>query len=221
MTAQCPQCGNSVPDDFGVVTCSSCQAVLFVDLEGRVQLQQPASENSENQATQFLNPATTIAEMPSDYESPTLDPVIEQFQPETLSEPLSTHSVQQEESAELQDIIQIQPIPDLGQDPFEAFAPNSGPGSSFEEVERFANSDESVGALTYSVIIEDINTKELRQELLRALDDAKFQWDARELVKEVKDGRLLLDRLNPVKASILVQRVKGLKIKIRWRQNVF
>ncbi len=50
----CPRCGYKVDQDFGVFTCPQCQAVLFIDLDGNVQVSEPnsAGEISSPQASQ-------------------------------------------------------------------------------------------------------------------------------------------------------------------------
>lgn len=39
----CPNCGNIIETDFGMVTCSQCQAVVFVDINGEAHLNSPDS----------------------------------------------------------------------------------------------------------------------------------------------------------------------------------
>lgn len=39
MATTCPQCGQSLDQDFGVVSCSHCHSVLVFDLDGNVEIQ--------------------------------------------------------------------------------------------------------------------------------------------------------------------------------------
>ena len=48
MAALCPQCGTSLDQDFGVVSCSQCHAVLVIDLDGQIEIQQQ-DEQQEDQ----------------------------------------------------------------------------------------------------------------------------------------------------------------------------
>lgn len=95
------------------------------------------------------------------------------------------------------------------------------PPRHISEVSEFSNSDQAFGPLSYSVMIDAIDTKEVRQLLAEALNDAKFQWDAKELLKQIKMGRLLLENLNPVKASVLIHRLQDVPVKVSWTQNVY
>jgi hypothetical protein len=90
------------------------------------------------------------------------------------------------------------------------------------DVSAFANSEVSAardGHYLYDVIITRIDSKEIRERLREALDDRRMGWRVDELLARVRNGRLDLPRLNPVHASIVVQRCKSLPLKIRWEQN--
>jgi uncharacterized Zn finger protein (UPF0148 family) len=39
LAALCPQCGTSLDQDFGVVSCPHCHAVLAIDIDGQVEIQ--------------------------------------------------------------------------------------------------------------------------------------------------------------------------------------
>ena len=85
----------------------------------------------------------------------------------------------------------------------------------------FESTEQVLGGLSYSVKIENIDTKEVRRLMIEALDDSRFQWDPREVLKTVKAGTLELKNLNPVKASVVVQRMKDLSVKVSWEQHVY
>ena len=89
------------------------------------------------------------------------------------------------------------------------------------EVFQFKDSDPAQGPMSYSVIVAKIDTKELRNQILEAINDPKFGWDPREVMKSVQAGVLHFNDLNPVKASVLVQKLKDLPIEISWTQNVY
>ena len=89
------------------------------------------------------------------------------------------------------------------------------------EVFQFNDSDPAQGPMSYSVIVAKIDTKELRKQILEAINDPKFGWDPREVMKSVQSGVLHFNDLNPVKASVLVQKLRDLPIEISWTQNVY
>ena len=89
------------------------------------------------------------------------------------------------------------------------------------EVFQFNDTDPAQGPMSYSVIVAKIDTKELRNQILEAINDPKFGWDPREVMKSVQAGVLHFNDLNPVKASVLVQKLRDLPIEISWTQNVY
>ena len=197
--AVCPQCGNSLVQDFGVVSCSQCQAVLFIDMDGNVHF------SGENPAT--------VLETPS--EVPSNEP------PEGFADNWLNNEVQNPPDIEGEIVPDDAPEPTIQTSEELDFGlaepePEKIPVAlnDFSDVESFANSNSTVGPLTYTVIIEDINTKEVRAELKEALTDKKFQWDAAELIKSIKGGKLILEDLGPVKASVVIHRIRDLKVKI-------
>ena len=44
----CPKCGGLIEADFGVITCPQCHAVLFIDMDGGIQVSDPESQNGES-----------------------------------------------------------------------------------------------------------------------------------------------------------------------------
>ncbi|WII72085.1 hypothetical protein QJS83_16610 [Bdellovibrio sp. 22V] len=100
-------------------------------------------------------------------------------------------------------------------------APASTPDTpDFSDVTDFANANTSAGPLTYSVIIDGIESSHLLLQLREAMTDSRFGWDVAELLSHVGGGRLVLKGLTPAKASVLINRIKYLPFKISWRQDV-
>jgi hypothetical protein len=85
----------------------------------------------------------------------------------------------------------------------------------------YANSEASQakdGPLLFKILISGIDTKEMRESLREAIEDSRFGWDTAELMASIRGGKLELDSVPPVKASILVNRIKRLALDIRWEQ---
>lgn len=89
------------------------------------------------------------------------------------------------------------------------------------EIRDYGNSETGANPLSYSIIIEGLDYTEIREKLREVLDDPKMRWNVDEIMARVRGGRLVLDNLNPVKASILVRRIMPLKIKFTWSQHVY
>jgi hypothetical protein len=90
------------------------------------------------------------------------------------------------------------------------------------DISKYANSEISQakdGPLVMNVLISGIDSKEMRQSIREAIEDSRFGWDAQKLMSRINNGRLKISGLSPVKASILISRIKRLPIEIRWEQN--
>jgi hypothetical protein len=89
-------------------------------------------------------------------------------------------------------------------------------------ISAYANSELSSaknGPLVVTVIISGIDTKDLRSEIRQAIQDSRFGWDAGAVMASIKGGTLVLSQISPVKASIVINRIKNLAVQIRWEQN--
>jgi hypothetical protein len=100
---------------------------------------------------------------------------------------------------------------------YEAVTESENP---FAEVSEFGNSDTTQSAFSYTVFITGIDSAGVRSSLQDALSDAKFGWVVASLMAQIKDGALTIRSVSAVKASILIQRIKYLPVKISWRQDV-
>ena len=90
------------------------------------------------------------------------------------------------------------------------------------DISKYANSEISQakdGPLVMNVLISGIDSKEMRQSIREAIEDSRFGWDAQKLMLRINNGQLKISGLSPVKASILISRIKRLPIEIRWEQN--
>lgn len=191
MAATCPQCATSLDQDFGVVSCPQCHAVLAIDLDGHIEVQQtsgaedptviePSAEASFNQPVeQDFEPfrETTVTPPPSPEEV-----VIEEYDPEQVEEIEETPFVPEPQS----------PLP-----------------------------NNSTGVISYHLTIEGIDTKNLRVSVEEALTDSKFPWTARDVIKQTNMGMLKLGPMNPVAASILVRKLKDLPLTLSWKQSIY
>lgn len=96
-----------------------------------------------------------------------------------------------------------------------------GPASDPLNLNEFANSEVSSGRngpLLFRLFLTGIDTKEIRESIREVLNDDRFRLEASTILSQVSKGNLVIDGLSPVKASILVNRIKRLPITIRWEQ---
>jgi hypothetical protein len=90
-----------------------------------------------------------------------------------------------------------------------------------EEIANYGNSEVSQandGLLMFDVIVEGIDNNEMRTAVREILDDKRFLWNADSLMSSVKNGHLRISKINSIKASLLVKRLKHLDVRIRWEQ---
>jgi hypothetical protein len=92
--------------------------------------------------------------------------------------------------------------------------------SDLSDIADFGNADVTQSAFNYSMTIEGIDSGALRKQLQEALSDSKFNWNVIQVMAQIKGGVLTIKSINPVKASILMQRLKYLPVKVSWRQDV-
>ena len=188
--ADCPKCSKSLGDEYGMVECSGCGSLLFVDMEGIAHLSGQALP-SEGQTASA--PAEDLGSVSAAEEWA----------------PVADFSAGADEAASL--------APEIAQGPAEELDRLDGP----VDISAFADSDLSQakdGPFLYRLEISGIDTKEIRESIREVIADGRFAWDADQILAQVKMGVLTLRDLAPVKASVLVTRLKRLSVKIRWEQ---
>jgi hypothetical protein len=191
----CPNCGTVIEADFGMVTCSRCHVVVFVDINGEAHLNSPDPLAESAPAPEPLEPF--LAEEPEQSFEPAQaydlqhDPELEPtFDPQQGSEP-----VQEPESFP-------EPLPELN-------------------FEQYANAEKDLPALSYTVRISGLEHPQKLKEALEILREPRLALDE-QLIQQVKStGNLDLERLTAVKASYLVKMLLLKRIPVTWRQNVF
>ncbi|MCB0412621.1 MAG: zinc ribbon domain-containing protein [Bdellovibrionales bacterium] len=96
--------------------------------------------------------------------------------------------------------------------------------SPMADVLEYANSEASQGRegpLVYRLVISGIDSAELRKELKESLTDRRLSWDADELMKEIVQGRLVIEGLSAVKTYVVVNRLAYLPLQIEWEQAIY
>lgn len=245
----CPNCQIDVAISeqlYGALyTCGSCQAVYFINFDGRPEfgevptdvLSDIVSEPSEaseplSVAEPFTVPEQAVAQennFESGFES-SLEPLVDsvdmvnfdnkldaQFDPYVNNEFQQTDSETKPE----------EPAPDYSSDlnPFEAMQSDSPAENinSFsrvaKEISEFGNSEAHMSGLHYDLQISGLDTQVTMKEFKEIIDDPRFGWDANELLRTVKSGKIKFEKLNPVKAFILAKRLQFLDIEKVWKQN--
>ena len=91
-----------------------------------------------------------------------------------------------------------------------------------EELTEDASSNElrseEESSFFYSLSIENIHSVDLKKEVELALEDENLKLTTEGRSLSIKDGRLYLKHLSPVKTHIIVRSLIGLPLKISWEQ---
>lgn len=205
----CPKCNTSLKDDYGMVTCPSCSSILFVDMEGVAHMS--ATESGAMSAGAVVDP------MGGQSFSPAPEPLPDQgFAPAPeLEMPAGDFSMDQ--------FMNPQPVaPATIEPPSVDYSEGAVDPNDPLGVSGFANSELSSGKdglYLYRVVISGIDSKELKENIRQELFDSRFGWDAAALLGSMTKGTLIFDQLSPIKASILVNRLKRYPVKIHWQQQ--
>ncbi|HVK60208.1 MAG TPA: zinc ribbon domain-containing protein [Bdellovibrionales bacterium] len=209
MAAQCPQCGTSLKDDYGMTQCPGCGVFAFVDMDGNAIISSPEPEPSvviESESPLFEDPNDSFESLEAP--EPEFAPI--EFQMGiSAEEDLPVDIAPSQPSISIVEGTAVEPLPDLG------------PADDPLGLSDFANSEISSGQngpLLFRILISGIDTKEIRESIREALEDSRFGWDPDGLLARLDKGNLVIENLAPVKATIIIHRIKRLPVKIRWEQ---
>lgn len=184
------------------MNCPSCDALLSIDLDGNVELAGAGTDADRNQETARASVAPSSIGNETEEEQGQAEALYSFDAP--LDPPLDPSERTQGESA------------------VETPKSQSTFGTGLEEVARYGNSEISKandGSLSFDVTIKGIDSIELRSSVHQALEDARFVWDVDAIMKSVRGGSLKIVDLNPVKASVLINRLKALPVSVSWEQH--
>jgi hypothetical protein len=238
----CPSCNKDqkvTEQNYGALyTCSSCKSVYFINFDGQPEYGEASSEeyeaaHSENQAAS----ARSAAEKENSFPDVGIEPLVSVT--ESVDGILDSAP---EAGSYLSEIISgagqnagVNPFENLTSDQAPPQAPpvkpqkkaepqpNSGGGlfaDIAQEISDFANTDSQLAGLNYDVTISGIDTQETKALFKEAIEDSKFAWDAVEIMKSLKNGRVQILRMSPAKAFLLAKRIQFLDVERAWKQNV-
>ncbi|MDE0518076.1 MAG: hypothetical protein OXH36_00760 [Bdellovibrionales bacterium] len=93
-------------------------------------------------------------------------------------------------------------------------------GQDFSDVEQYGNAQASSekGFLRYDLCISGLDSSEIEKQVLHILENPRFKWDAREVLRSQKEGVLTIKNLNPIKAMCLVSDLSFLSVELSWKQ---
>ncbi len=155
--------------------------------------------------------------LPDPVAEPPISEMGSDFAPETLPEQGAEAPVSSEQAPEEFNMDALLGYQPEQQNPVDGFAPAGDPLG----LNEYANSEFSQakdGLLVFKVLISGIDSKEIRESIREAMEDSRFGWDVNSIIGQIDKGELAIENLSPVKATILINRIKRLPIRIRWEQ---
>lgn len=211
--SQCPACSSEIQDAFGLVECPNCHKVLFADFDGTLKIHDEStshSENAEDIPTHELSEEANDVDFNTNWNliseapAPSLD---------ALDPAVDADESVQANDAGFSDIIEnVEPEEELLADKKDL--------NAIDEINQFASSQESSlqkGSLIYNLTIKNIDTEDLKEEIMEVLKEDKLGIDTKKLKFSLPT--LELKDLNPVKVSVIVSRIKHLPIDLEWTQR--
>lgn len=201
---QCPECNQQQDADFGMVTCSSCGAVFMVELDGSVN--QPEAATSDEVFSAESDDVLPEDSPSSESETESSAEVVESTYDENFLDPLSQEATSEEAPGTVGPAAERLPPEDpLG----------------LQKFEKSGGANLADGEYLYDILIRGIDSGEIKKELLLALTDKRFSLEMESVRSKVRNGELLIEGLNPVRAMLIVLKIQEMDVQIEWRQKHF
>lgn len=238
--AQCPSCATEVAGDFGMATCPQCSLVFMIGIDGTASAPEEAEVFASDDSLYSANPSEDApAEdayqetyQESDYGSPssfTEDPAAEddsvvggEFEAAILGEEASSPTVDAESEQELEynDNFLSGMDNDLSVEDPDATVVDVKDPLGVQRFDQGRASQLVDGPYYYDVTIDGLDTAEIKDEVMAALQDPRFQWTAEDIKKNFRQGKLIFKNLNPIKAVLMVIKLQHVDVDISWVQKM-
>lgn len=190
----CPYCEHLTDEDFGLVECSECgKSFMADDPVAVLDPQEPGHQEPEAQESQ-----ESEVQEPETFEPKAQEPEV--FESET------------QESEGLEALAPEPKAQELG--PLDPETQATQASQAPQESQVSAPASRPTQAL--QLVLEGFDTSDRVQVLAEALSDARLAWDNQGEIKKLQQGRLVLQALSPLQASVLVQKLNHLPVKIKW-----
>ena len=91
----------------------------------------------------------------------------------------------------------------------------------FAEVAKFGNTQDldREGPFLYDLILTAINSQNVREKVLSVLEDEHLNLSLQEKPPLIKDGKITIPKISPVKAYVIITSLMGLPLEISWTQH--
>lgn len=218
MSGHCPVCNNKIEITFGMLQCSQCQSVLFVDFAGNIII--GGSEVDEILPNKDGVPPT----FSHDSNALNINSVEgEEFTPSFPESSENNKEGYLEEDTNVEDIeLTTNEYSEVRVGFFteeESFVQNNHLQDLPVDNENHSQADLPLiplGTMNYKIKIRGIDSSNLRQAVLNSLKDKRLGLVSGEIMNTIDMGQLTITGLNPVKASVIMNSLKELALDIDW-----
>lgn len=203
----CPSCHKDIEiseQNYGALfACPECQAVYFINFDGQPEYSE--QDGSQQEVGQ------QVGQDLSEQNPPPLESGMQENFVEGLPD-LPQNEIPNEMLYQLNNPFDM-PSENSGQSP-EKFSDVA------QSISNFGNSESQIATLNYDLKISGLDSKEIMLAFKEAIQDSKFGWETSDIMKKIKTGELVLEKLNPAAAFILARRLRFLGLNLKWKQNV-
>lgn len=218
--AQCPSCQQQVEIDSqfygGLFTCPKCQSVYFIGFDGSPEQNVPDEPSPNNPS--FSLPPTENTSDQQDFAQLTEPP----------AQPYSTGYDQNQfpQPQEMQPYNAGQEEQPVESTPYhDNFAPldstPAAPVNPLQEIVNFGNNEVVDTAFSYKLLIRGLDITQNVDELRDILTDSKLGLNFNKLKSQIRNGELIIDKIDGAKAAIIAQRLRTLPVEMVWEQKLY
>jgi uncharacterized Zn finger protein (UPF0148 family) len=225
--SSCPKCGTAIDQDFGIFNCAQCGAMLFINVEGDVQLSEQHENSADNNSLENVDQSTNLqTEDQINNQLESLDNPIsfDEFaagtQPPAEEDEIQNNLDQVDHNIEINMDHLDQPLDLQMQEPAPAQIVTQTLTEALGDVVSYANRDTNLRGVSFDLVLKGLDYADLQEKVKKSLSDPKFAWNAEQRISNIKEGRLELKNLNPAQAVMAIKNLQDLSIQISWSQNV-
>lgn len=93
--------------------------------------------------------------------------------------------------------------------------------ANLSDIAEYGNSPVSQareGLLRFHVCLTNIDTADVRKAVRDVLSEPRFLFNVEEILNSIRDGEVTISDVTPVKAAVLIQKLRALPVGISWEQ---